>query len=288
MLKKIKGKLFKAIEKIAFSVKYDEKCAQLVLSNQYKEMSMKGLKCSFSDIGFRKYSQNSEDGILLYIFSLIGTTNKTCVEICAGNGVQNNTANLIINHGWNGLLFDGDRSNIDRSKEFYSAHPDTYSFPPKIVHAWITKNNVNELIEKAGVKGEVDLLCIDIDGIDYWLWEAIDIVNPIVLVAEIQCIWGSEKSVTVPYSDDFKTKYIRGYGVYSGASLSAFVKLSKRKGYRLIGVEKYGFNAFFMRDGIGLDLFPELTADECLDVPFAKWANQELLPLVKDMPWDTV
>ena len=61
-------------------------------------------KLRFEDIGFKQYSQHNEDGILLYIFSLIGQTNKICVEICCGNGQENNTANLLINHGWTGLL----------------------------------------------------------------------------------------------------------------------------------------------------------------------------------------
>jgi len=290
MKKVILTYLFRIIEKIAslLTIRDNEKCAQLVLINQYKEMHSRGFKFSFSDIGFRKYSQNAEDGILLYIFSIIGTSNKTCVEICGGNGIQNNTANLIINHGWNGLLFDGSKANIETAKNFYSRNPDTFSFPPKIVHAWITKSNINKLIEDAGVTGEVDLLSIDIDGNDYWLWEAITVIKPRVFVAEIQCVWGSEAAVTIPYKDDFKTQYIQGYGVYCGASLPAFVKLSKQKGYRLIGVEKYGFNAFFMRDDIGTDSFPELTSEECLNVPFTNWAHKELLPLVKDMPWEQV
>lgn len=52
------------------------------------------------DVEFKCFSQNGEDGILLYLFSLIGTVNRRAVEICAGDGIECNTANLIVNHGW--------------------------------------------------------------------------------------------------------------------------------------------------------------------------------------------
>ncbi len=290
VLKKLKSKILIYIENLFLysTIRDDEKVAQLVLINQFKDLKLRNTYFSFSDIGFRKYSQNDEDGILLYIFSLINTTNKLCVEICGGDGIQNNTANLIINHGWNGLMFDGDESNIDTARKFYSRNRATSTFPPKIVHAWITKDNINDLIKNQGIQGEVDLLSLDIDGIDYWLWKAINVIKPRVMVAEFQCICGSGDSITVPYKDDFTTKYVDGFGIYSGASLAAFEKLSKSKGYRLIGVEKLGFNAFFLRNDIGVDIFPEVSVEECLNVPFAKWANEKYWPLVKDMDWEKV
>ncbi len=87
----------------------DDAAAQKTLMQQYRLLASKGNEWlpSMRDVGFRKYSQFEEDGILLYIFSLIPPINRTCVEICAGDGRQSNTANLIINHGWWGHLFDG-------------------------------------------------------------------------------------------------------------------------------------------------------------------------------------
>jgi hypothetical protein len=184
---------------------------------------------SFDEVEFRNHSQNGEDGILWYVFSLIGTTKKECVEICAGDGTQCNCANLIINHGWTGLLFDGDARSISAGQVFYRSHPDTFTYPPKLVHAWVTAENVNDLISANGFRGEVDLLSLDIDGVDYWVWKAIDAVAPRVVIAEVQAIWGCQTSVTVPYSPDFKAEFVQGFGVYSGASLPALVKLGKEK-----------------------------------------------------------
>src|ERR1700733_14484054 len=92
---------------------------QIFLLTHYKTLAASANKFEFDEIGFKCYSQNSEDGILLYIFSLIGTTNKVVVEICAGAGVECNAANLIINHGWTGILFDGDANNVAIGKAFY-------------------------------------------------------------------------------------------------------------------------------------------------------------------------
>ncbi len=263
--------------------------AQLVIKNQYKALGRQDMsKYSFSEVGFRRYSQNTEDGILLFIFSLIGVTNKLVLEICAGDGIECNAANLIINHGWHAVLFDGDEERQQVGKTYYSKHPDTFTFPPRFVHAWITRENINSLITENGVSGEIDLLSLDLDGNDYWIWDAITAVNPRVVVAEIQCIWGSDKAVTIPYAADFKTKYINGFGVYSGASLPAFVKLAKKKGYRFVGLEKFGFNAFFIRQDIAPDLFPEADASIIEKVPFVQWAKKTLLPKVAALEWQAV
>ena len=266
-----------------------EQLNQLILKNQYRNIKKKDLSnYKFDEVGFRKYSQNSEDGILLFIFSLIGSLNKTVVEICASDGIQCNSANLIINHGWKGLLFDGDIKAVEKGQKFYGSHPDTFTLPPKFIHAWITKENINSLISNNDLKGEIDLLSIDMDGVDYWIWEALNCINPRVVVTEIQCIWGSGRSVTVPYTDDFKTTFVNNFGIYSGASISAFVALANKKGYRLIGFEKYGFNAFFMRNDVGVDSFPTINTNNYEDIPFVKWAKNEFLHLVKDMEWQEV
>src|SRR5260370_17108303 len=95
--------------------------SQILLKFAYQQQKAAGGALpGLDDVEFRAYSQNGEDGILWYIFSVIGTTNKKCVEICAGDGVQCNTANLIVNHGWNGLLLDGDEKNVTRDKPFYA------------------------------------------------------------------------------------------------------------------------------------------------------------------------
>src|SRR5581483_2678508 len=212
---------------------------QVMLSVLYKDMlSRRAPLLSFDDIEFRAFSQNGEDGILLYIFALIGTTNKRCVEICGADGLECNTANLMINHGWRGLVFDGNKELIEKGQRFYARCPDIYPWPPKLVHAWITSDNVNSLIEEYGFTGDIDLLSLDMDGIDYWVWQAIDCINPRVVVLEYNNLLGPDVSLTVPCKPDFRSAAEDGHVNYYGASLPAFVKLGKQKGYRLVGCER--------------------------------------------------
>lgn len=262
------------------------KVSQLILLNQYRDAHARGLlRTSLDDAEFRAFSQNGEDGILLYVFALLGMGDRRCVEICAGDGVQCNTANLILNHGWHGLLVDGDASLVEQGRSFYARHPDTFCFPPRFACEWVTQDNINKLLIDNEFEGSIDLLSLDLDGVDYWIWDAISVIRPRVVMAEIQCLWGDDRAVTVPYSPEFRAQFVDGLGVYSGASLPAFVKLARRKGYRLIGVQRLGFNAVFVAEGLGEDILPEVDAKECINRPFVIWARRTLLPKVKDLAW---
>jgi hypothetical protein len=232
------------------------KCVQLFLANQYRELvRTRAPLPSFADAEFRCFSQTGEDGILLYVFALIGTTTRTCAELCAGNGIECNTANLIVNHGWRGLLFDGNVNNVEFGRRFYAACPETWLRPPTFVQAWITAENINDLIRSNGFEGEIDLLSLDLDGVDYWIWKAIDCIRTRVVILEGRPEWGPELSLTIPYHPDFVTESL-DWPWYGGASLPAFVKLGRAKGYRLVGANRYAFNAVFVRDGVGEDLLP--------------------------------
>lgn len=262
---------------------------QIMLFLKYKQMLHDAIPLPhLNEIGFSVYSQNDEDGILLFIFSIIGFSRKKLIDIGSGNIKNSNTANLIINHGWTSLLIDGDESKIEKSKKFYNSIPETKQYPPTFIACKITAENINSIIETNGFNGEVDLLSIDIDGIDYWVWKAIECTRPRVVLIEYQCIWGSEKSVTVPYNPNFNGRFVGQYGVYSGASLNAFVKLSHEKGYRLVGCNQYGYNAFFIRNDLAQEALPEIPPSQCFQHPFTDWAAKEFLNDIQEKDWVTV
>ena len=238
---------------------------QIQLRLHYQSLARQ--KCrlpAFPDVEFKCFSQNGEDGILLYLFSLIGTVNRRAVEICAGDGIECNAANLIVNHGWQGLLFDGDSEQVGRGNAFYAACRTTWASPPTFVSAWITAENVNALVSSHGPIGPVDLLSLDIDGNDYWVWKALDCIEPRVVVLEFNGACGPDRSVAMSYVPDYRLD-LATQPYRCGASLPAFVKLGRSKGYRLVGVQSLGFNAFFVRDGIGADVLPEVSARECYE-----------------------
>lgn len=238
-----------------------EQLAQVLLRQQYRNLINCGSPLpDFGDVEFRCYSQNGEDGILLYIFSLIGTTNRKALEICAGDGVQCNAANLIINHGFQALLFDSSTEQIERGRAFYAAHPNTLISPPQLMKAWITAETVNDQVASHFV-GEIDLLSLDIDGNDYWIWKALTIVRPRVVVLEFNASCGPHIAASMSYKSDYQLDY-SATPYRCGASLAAFVKLGRSRGYRLVGSQLLGFNAFFIRNGIGDHLLPEVTAEQ--------------------------
>ena len=263
---------------------------QLSLIMNYKSMAeQKEVKpLSFKDVGFREYSQHEEDGILLYIFSLIGTTNKKFVEMCAGNGLECNTTNLVINHRWTGAMFDGNEENVKKGHRFFSQHKDSMYWTPNFVHSWIDKENINQLIEQADIKGEIDLFSLDIDGNDYWLLQELNIINPRVIVLEFNHLWGAEEAVTVPYNPSFVAEFSEYGSDYAGASLAAFVKLGKEKGYRLVGTNQIATNAFFVRNDIVHDWLPEIDVKTCFEHPRAKFGMQQRFQNIKNKKWEKV
>lgn len=247
---------------------------QIQLMQTYRQLSIdnQGNAPNFSNISFRNHAQNGEDGILLYIFSVIGFGNRKCVEIGCGNGIECNTANLLIYHGFEGLLIDGDTLNIRYGKAFYGRNKDTRTWQPRLVCALVNAENVNDLIGQHGFEGEIDLLSIDIDGMDYWVWKAIDSVSPRVLVLECNNLWESDIAKTIPYDPNFVSDAPE---YYAGASLAAMNTLARDKGYRLIGANKYGFNAFFLRNDIDArqQFFPEVSPIDCQQHSYCKYAQ---------------
>ncbi len=260
------------------------KGVQILLALKYQELLRSGAPLpTLQDVEFRAFSQTGEDGILLYLFALIGTTNRRAVEISAGTGTTCNTANLIVNHGWHGLLFDGNRERIRFGQRFYAQNEDTFVTPPQMVHAWITRDNVNELIAGHGFQGEIDLLSLDIDGVDYWIWQAISCIQPRVVVLEFSNMWGPDRAVTVPYRSDFHNRAAHPY--YCGASLAAFVKLSRQKGYRLVGCQRHCNNAFFVRAGLAEDILPEVSPHSCFENHPQREIWRSKLALASDYEW---
>lgn len=259
---------------------------QILLSLKYKDLVARKEKLSFEDVGFDLYSVTHEDGIFLYIFSTIGTTNKKCVDIGAGSLQGSSVANLIINDGFKGLLIEGNPKDVEFSRNMYQEL--NLSNTPILKSAMITAENINSLLSDNNFKGEIDLFCLDIDGVDYWVWKALEVIQPRVVMVEYQDLLGPERAWTVPYSPNFS---MSDYPVnkdnhnYCGASLNAFVKLGKEKGYRLIGCNNGGWNAFFMRNGIGEEFFPEVSAESCFKFDWNFYSMQHRFPLVKDMQW---
>ena len=191
------------------------------------------------------HSQNGEDGILLYVFSKIGTGSRSFVEFGIGDGRECNSANLSLNFGWAGLLMESDHRNVAAAAEYYQERLGPKFSDLRILERLVTAENINETLRENGIEGAIDLLSIDIDGNDYWVWKAITAIKPRVVVIEYNASFGSERSLTIKYDPDFS----RGSswdGYYHGGSITALTKLGKEKGYVMVGCDSSGTNAFFV------------------------------------------
>jgi hypothetical protein len=196
----------------------------------------------------RVYSQNGEDGILLYLFSRIGVTDRRYVEFGIGDGRECNTTNLAVTFGWGGLAMDADEVLVRSARTFYATRPTLRASGVRVEHARVEPDTVNELLLEFGVGGDLDLLSIDIDGNDYWVWEAVRAISPRIVVIEYNASFGDSRSVSIPYRPSFDRYKEHVSGFYHGASLRALTRVARRKGYVLAGCDSRGSNAFFVRE----------------------------------------
>ncbi len=240
------------------------KIAQQLLCRFYEEQRVRGALPPLSATGYRVFSEFEEDGKLLFIFAVLGIGPGVFLDIGAANGINSNCANLAINCGWRGVFVDGDEKSVDSGRLFYQGHPDTKLYPPAFVHEHVTRENVNRVVAEAGLEGDIDFLSIDIDGNDYWIWEALECVTPKVVMIETHVEFGL-RNIVVPYDKDYV--YPGAHPDYHGASPPAMVKLAYRKGYRLVGSNLYGFNTIYVLNGQGEDVLPEVSVESILEHP---------------------
>jgi hypothetical protein len=209
---------------------------------------------------FRRYSQFGEDGILLYLISQVHSTSRRFVEIGIEDGRQCNTANLSINFGWRGLLVDCNERDVELAKAYYTARPEVEPGQVDIRCQLITPHNVNQTLADAGMTGDdVDVFSLDIDGNDFWVWQALTVIRPRIVIVEYNQTLGPERSFVAKYDRTFNRFEKHPFGLYYGASLAAMTKLGREKGYELVGCESNGVNAFFVEASLVPGRFNALT-----------------------------
>ena len=196
-----------------------------------------------SEVEFQVFSQFGDDGIIQYLIDKLPIKNKTFIEFGVENYQEANTRFLLINNAWSGFIIDGDPDNIKQIK-----NSRLYSFYDiRAIDSFITKQNINQLISGVGFQKEVGILSVDIDGNDFWVWKAIDVISPEIVICEYNSLFGFEDPITIPYQDDFIRGKKSPFNFY-GTSLKAAVTLAKEKGYFFIGCNSAGNNAYFIHE----------------------------------------
>lgn len=213
-----------------------------------------------SDAEFRVHSQWGEDGIVEWLVSRLPEIPRSFVEFGVQSYAEANTRFLMRNRGWRGLVMDGNASNVS-SILASSLH---WMHDLVAVHAFVTVDNINDLIVAHGFSGDLGILSIDIDGNDYRIYEAINCVNPAILILEYNAVLGDLHKITVPYAADFERSAAHYSCQYFGASFAAMRCLAEARGYQFVGTNSNGVNAFFVRSDLAGPIISAI-----VDVTFA-------------------
>jgi hypothetical protein len=246
---------------------------------------------SLGEAEFKVFSQFGEDGIIQFLTARVEIENDTFVELGVEDYSESNTRFLLTQDNWRGVIIDaaGDHAAFLHENELSWRHQ------IDAVQAFIDRDNVNSLIRNAGVEGDIGLLSIDLDGNDYWILEAIDVVSPRILVVEYNSAYGADAAVTIPYAPAFRRLEAHYSGLYFGASLAGLQRLAEGKGYALVGCGASGANAFFVRRDVLGDLRPREAGEAYVASRFRESrgpdgeltfvsARSERLRLIADLP----
>ena len=222
--------------------------------------------------GAQYFSQNYEDGMIAEIFRRIGTDTKTFVEIGVGDGGENNTMALLAS-GWNGWWIDGDQASCDAVLARFASYPAPAS-RLTLKQSLVTPDGIGELFKELGIPVEVDLFSLDIDLDTFHIWEALRNFRPRVVVVEYNSALPPSLNWVHPYQPGKFWDASQAFG----ASLKAFEILGTQHGYRLVGCDIIGVNAFFVREDLVGDKFADpFTAENHYEPPryglVFRWAH---------------
>jgi len=207
-----------------------------------------GIYEDIHDAEFQVYSQFGDDGIIQYLIEQTRPKVDKFIEFGVQDYEEANTRFLLHNNNWSGLIIDGDPANIEHVR----CSPGFWRYDLQAIAQFVDRDNINSIFEAAGFTGEIGLLSMDIDGNDYWVWEAIRVVDPVLVIVEYNSVFGSEHAITIPYDPAFNRTEAHFSNLYWGASIKALCSLAEKKGYAFVGCNLAGNNAHFVRkDRVG-------------------------------------
>lgn len=201
---------------------------------------------SLQEVEFSVSSQWGQDGIVHWLIERanIPAALNSFIEFGVESYRVSNTRFLLQTRNWRGLIMDAGSAALPSVKAdgLYWKHDLT------VKQAFITRENINDLMISAGFSGEIGLLSIDVDGNDYWVWEAVTAVNPVICICEYNAVFGDIHPVSIPYDPRFERAQAHFSHLYFGASIAALRSLAARKGYRFVGTNLAANDAFFVRE----------------------------------------
>ena len=223
------------------------------LIEEYKILSSKNISNfnekkiniqDLSELEYSVFSQWGEDGIINWLIKQIPDINKTFIEFGVENYTESNTRLLFQEYNWSGLIIDNNKKNIEEifSSDYY------WKGNLTALNQFIKVDNINSIFKDNNFINDIGLLSIDIDGNDYWIWNAINNIDPVIVVCEYNGIFGNKLSLTIPYQENFDRSKAHYSHLYFGCSIKALIDLGEKKDYFFIGTNLNGNNAFFIKN----------------------------------------
>jgi hypothetical protein len=211
---------------------------------------------------FKVFSQWGEDGILQYLISNLDIRSKTFIEFGVENFLESNCRFLMMKDNWSGFVIDGSQEKIVELKSMYFY----WKHDLNAQSSFIDKANINDLLKESGFGNNVGVLSIDLDGVDYYILEALKVIESSILICEFNSLFGAVRKISVPYTDKFNRTQAHYSNLYWGASLPALKSLAEKKGYALVGINDAFNNAFFVKKELLNSKVKEKTIDELFSV----------------------
>ena len=224
------------------------------------------------DYNFKVFSQWGDDGIIQYLVRHIAIENRSFIEFGVEDFQESNCRFLMMHDNWSGYVMDGSEKHMTKTRrqDYYWQHDLTAQA------VFITRENINELLDNSGFGDSPGIISIDIDGVDYWVFEEIR-HRPTLFILEYNAVFGADRSITIPYSADFFRTEAHHSNLYYGASLSALTNAAEAKGYSLVGCNAAGNNAYYVRNDLLNDNPVEAlsVSDAFVDARFSEARNIE-------------
>ena len=225
-----------------YQLEIDQAVAQLLTTPRYQNPKR------LSRFEHQVFSQGGEDGIIAEIFRRIGATTRTFTECAPGDGLECNTLYLLT-QGWSGVWVEANAKHLRAIRQAFKKKLSENSL--RLQSKRVTAENVDAVLDRASLPVDFDLLSIDLDRNDYWVWSKIDRYRPRVVVIEYNAIFPPGCHWVVDYHPQAVWDKTSNFG----ASLTALEQLGIEKGYKLVGCTLAGTSAFFVRDDLISDHF---------------------------------
>jgi hypothetical protein len=209
--------------------------------------------------GVKLFSNMEEDGIILWLMARLGIQKGIFIDIGSNDCINSNCANLVFNFNWEGIFIDMDKRLLGIGQRNYRFFGKTKQLQLKFVQTGVSAGNINEIISQHIWQPGIDFMSIDIDGNDYYIWKALTVVRPKIVVIENKVEYGWH-DIAIPAGSPFSPSEW-------GASPYTMTQLAKEKGYTLVASNKMGFNLFYLRNDLVNEHIPGIQLEEVLNDP---------------------